>query len=130
MRDIQHHGTSIRHDFEDPFLYEENAQDESFQFFKFISPIIGTWTQRKHDPSLVYIDYDENLRGRSRSWDQTLPQAKFVYNTICGSKDVQEEVQLKIEKTNEKYMAATDKKWKEKLFKEVMMVYLRRENPY
>jgi len=51
MKDIQHHDTSIRHDFEDPFLQEENAQDKNFQFFKFISPTIGIWTQRKHDPS-------------------------------------------------------------------------------
>ena len=74
MRVTQHHGTSLRHDFKNPFLQEENTRDKSFQFFKFISPTIGTWTQRKHDPSLVYIDYDENLRGRSRSWDQIVPQ--------------------------------------------------------
>jgi len=61
IRDIQHHGTSIRHNFKDPFLQEENAQDESFQFFKFISPTIGTWTQRKHDPSLSYMDCDEDF---------------------------------------------------------------------
>ena len=45
MRDIQHPGTSILYDFEDPFLQEKNSQDESFQFFKFISPTIGTWMQ-------------------------------------------------------------------------------------
>jgi len=42
LRDVQHHGISIRHDFEDPFLQKENARDESFQFFKFISLTIGT----------------------------------------------------------------------------------------
>jgi len=61
MRDIQHHHTSIRHDFKDPFLHENNAHDESFQFFKFILPTIATWMQQKHDPLLSYIDYDENL---------------------------------------------------------------------
>ena len=108
--DIQHHDTSIRYDFENPFLQEENAQDESFQFFKFKLPTITTWTRRKHDPALSYMDYDENLRGKSRSWDQTLPQAEFVYNTVRGSKDVQEEVQLKIKKTNKKNKATADKK--------------------
>ena len=43
------------------------------------------------------MDYDENFRGRSRSWDQTLSQVEFVYNnTVRGSKDVQEELLLKI----------------------------------
>ena len=51
MKNNQHQGTYIHHDFEDPFLQEENAQDKNFQFFKFISPTIGIWTQRKHDPS-------------------------------------------------------------------------------
>jgi len=72
-----------------------------------------------HDPSLRYMDYDENLRDWSRSWDQTLPQAEFAYNnTIRGSKDVQEEIQLKIEKTNKKYKVTSDKKRREKLFEE------------
>jgi len=66
MRDIQYQGTSIRHDFEDPFLRKENTRDESFQLFKFISPTIGTWTQRKHDPSLSYMEFDEDPRGESR----------------------------------------------------------------
>ena len=74
------------------------------------------------------MDYDKNLRDRSSSWDQTLPQAEFVYNnTARGSKNVQKEFQLKIEKTN-KYKTTTDKKRRKKLFKEEdMMVYLRRE---
>ena len=84
--------------------------------------------KKKHDPSLSNMDYDENLRGRSRSWDQALPQVEFVYNnTVRDSKDVQEEVQLKIEKTNKKYKTMADKKRQEKLFKEedIMMAYLR-----
>ena len=46
--------------------------------------------------------------------------------TIHGSKNVQEEVQLKIEKTNKKYKASTNKKRRQKLFEEedMMMVYL------
>jgi len=58
-----------------------------------------------------------------------LPQVEFAYNTVHGSKNVQEEVQLKIEKTNKKYKATTDKKRREKLFKkeDMMMVYLKRE---
>jgi len=67
MREIQHNDTSIHHDFENNFLQEENTQEESFQFFKFISPIIGIWMQQKHDASLSYVDYDENHRCRSRS---------------------------------------------------------------
>jgi len=55
MRDIQHHGTSIRHDFEDHFLQEENAQDKSFQFFKFISPTISTWVQHVLQGKLNFI---------------------------------------------------------------------------
>ena len=118
MRDIQHHVTSIRHDFKDLFLQEENVQDESFQFFKFISPAIDTWTQRKHDPSLNYMDCNEDFPSKPRSWDQTFSQAEFAYNNVVrGSKDVQE-VQLKIEKTNEKYQATADKKRREKLFEE------------
>ena len=46
MRDIKHPSTSILYDFEDPFLHEKNSQDESFQFFKFISPTVSTWAQR------------------------------------------------------------------------------------
>jgi len=61
MEDNRHLGTFIFYNFKDPFLQEENARDESFQFFKFISPTIGTWTRRKHDPSLSCMDYDENL---------------------------------------------------------------------
>ena len=43
---LQQHSTSIRYDFKDPFLQKENVQDENFQFFKFISPTIDTWTCR------------------------------------------------------------------------------------
>ena len=55
-----------------------------------------------------------------------MPQAEFAYNnTICRSKDVQEEVRLKIEKTNKKYKAVVDKKGREKRFeKEDMMRYI------
>jgi len=45
MRDIQHHGTSILHAFEDPFMRRESARDESFKFFKFVLPTISTWAQ-------------------------------------------------------------------------------------
>ena len=61
MEDNHHHDTVILHDFEDLFMQKENSRDESFQFFKFISPTIGTWTQRKHDPSLSYMDCDEDF---------------------------------------------------------------------
>ena len=45
MRDIQYHGASILHDFEDPFMGKENVIDESFKFFKFISSSISTWAR-------------------------------------------------------------------------------------
>ena len=44
----------VRHDFGDPFMHKDNVQNESFQFFNFISPTIGIWMRRKHDPSLSY----------------------------------------------------------------------------
>ena len=130
MEGNQHHGTFIFHNVKDPFLKEENVQEESFQLFKLISSIIRSWARWKHDPSLSCMDYDEYLRGRSRSWYQTLPQAEFVYNsTIHSSKDTQEEVQWKIEKINMKYKTTADKKRQEKFFnKEVMtMMNLRRD---
>ena len=70
-----------------------------------------------------------NLQGRSRSWDQTLPQAQFAHNnTVHDSKDVHEEVQLKIEKTNKKYKVTAEKKRREKLFEEEdMMIYFKKE---
>ena len=74
-----HHGISIHHDFEDPYLQKESARGEKFKFFKFISPTIGTWAQQKHDPSLSYMDYDEDFRDKLRSWDQTFSQAEFAY---------------------------------------------------
>ena len=49
-----HHSASTLHDFKDPSMRKESASDENFQVFKFISPIIGTWAQREHDPSLSY----------------------------------------------------------------------------
>ena len=55
---------------------------------------------------------------------------EFVYNhMVCGSKDVQKEVQLKIEKINKKYKETADKKRQEKPFeeKDMTMVYLRKE---
>jgi len=59
---------------------------------------------------------------KPRLWDQTLPQAKFAYNnTVRVPTDVQEEVRLKIEKSN-KYKTSTDKKRQEKLFEEDMMM--------
>ena len=45
MRDIQHHGTFILHDFEDLFMQKESARDERFKFFKFMSPTIGKRAQ-------------------------------------------------------------------------------------
>jgi len=42
MRYIQHHGASILHDFEDPFMRKESVRGESFKF-KFISLAISTW---------------------------------------------------------------------------------------
>ena len=77
-----HHSASIFHGFKDPFMREESARDESFQVFNFISPTIGTWMQQKHDPSLSYRNYDEDLRGRSRFWDHIFPQAEFTRDGI------------------------------------------------
>jgi len=57
---------------------KENAQDESFQFFEFISPTSSTWTQRMLDSSLHYMGHDKYIRGRSRFWDHTFSQAKFA----------------------------------------------------
>jgi len=57
----------IHHDFEDPFMREESARDEKFKFFKFMSLTIGMWAQRKHDPSLSYMDRDEDFRDKLRS---------------------------------------------------------------
>jgi len=45
MKDSYHHGTIIFHDFEDPFLPKENAQDDNSKFFEFISPTISMWVQ-------------------------------------------------------------------------------------
>jgi len=38
--------TFILQGFEDPFIQKESARDESFKFFKFISPAISTWARR------------------------------------------------------------------------------------
>ena len=46
MRDIQHHGTFIFHDFEDPFMWKESVRDESFKFCKFVLPTISMWAKR------------------------------------------------------------------------------------
>jgi len=126
MKNNQHHGTSTHHD---PFLQKESVRGERFKFFKFISPTIGMWAQRKHDPSLSYINCDEDFQDKPRSWDQIFFQAEFEYNMIWGSTDVQEEIRLKIEKFNKKYKTAADKKRREKLFEkeDMMIVYLRRE---
>jgi len=43
IKDNQHHGTSILHGFEDPFMQMESARDENFNFFKFISLTISMW---------------------------------------------------------------------------------------
>ena len=93
MRGIQHHDTFVHHDFKDPFVWEESARHERFKFFKFMLPTIGIWAQRKHGPTLSYMDCDEDFRDKPRLWDQTLPQVEFMNNnTVRGSKNVQEEV--------------------------------------
>jgi len=53
----------------------------------------------------------------------------YVQQHSLGSKDVQENVQLKIEKTYKKYKTTTDKKRREKLFEkeDMMTIYLSRE---
>ena len=81
-----------------------------FKLFKFMSTTIGMWAQRKHDPSLSYMDCDEDFRDKPRSWDQTLPQAEFKYNKVRDLTDVQKEVRSKIEKSNKKYKAVAEKK--------------------
>ena len=45
MRDIQRHDVSSLHGFEDSFMRKENARDESFKLFQFISLAISTWAQ-------------------------------------------------------------------------------------
>jgi len=45
MKDNQHHITCILHDFEDCFMRKKSAKDESYKFFKFVSPTINTWAQ-------------------------------------------------------------------------------------
>jgi len=45
MEDNNHHATIIFHDFKDHFLQKKSAQDDSFEFFEFISPTISTWVQ-------------------------------------------------------------------------------------
>ena len=45
MKDNHHHDTIILHEFEDSFKQKENARDERFNFFKFISLTISTWVQ-------------------------------------------------------------------------------------
>ena len=54
-RDIQHHDASILHDFEDPSMEKESARDESYVFFKFISPTISTQAQRVLQGMLNFI---------------------------------------------------------------------------
>ena len=68
MRDIQYQGTSICHDFEDPFVQKKNAWDESFQFFEFISPTINTWVQHilQGMPNLIFTRILEDLLHRSK----------------------------------------------------------------
>ena len=46
MEDNHHHGTIIFHDFKDPFMQKENAQNDNSKFFEFISPTNITWVQR------------------------------------------------------------------------------------
>ena len=53
-KSLWQHSATILHNFKDNFMQKESAQDASFQFFKFISPTIGTWARQKHDPSLTY----------------------------------------------------------------------------
>jgi len=43
MKGIQHHGAYILRGFNDPFMRKEGDANESFKFFKFISPTISTW---------------------------------------------------------------------------------------
>ena len=43
MEDNHHHDTIILHNFEDPFLRKKSANDDSSNFFEFISPTISTW---------------------------------------------------------------------------------------
>jgi len=45
VEDIPDHGKVILYGFEDPFLRKKSDKDDSFNFFKFISPTISTWLQ-------------------------------------------------------------------------------------
>ena len=55
VRDIQHHDASILHGFEVSFMQKESARNESFKFFKFISPTISTLAQRVLYSMLSFI---------------------------------------------------------------------------
>ena len=76
-----------------------------------------------------YMKFNEERRGESSFWDYTFPQAEFAYNMVRNSKDVQEEVQLKIKKINKKCKATAIKNRREEHFEkeEMMMVLLRRK---
>ena len=59
-----------------------------------------------------------------------MPQVEFAYsNIVYDSMDAQEDVRLKIEKSDKKYKAIVEKKRREKLFEEedMMMINLRRK---
>ena len=67
MKNNHHHGTIILHYLEDPFLQKKSAKDDSFKFFKFISPTISTWVQHVLQGMSNFISdrtLEDLLRGR------------------------------------------------------------------
>ena len=100
MRNFQHHDTFILHDFEDPFMQKESARDETFKFFKFVSPTISAWAQQVPQgmPNFIFNRTLEYLLHGSEPWNYgsmmymeehqpiTFPQVEFAqdYTVHCS----------------------------------------------
>jgi len=79
MEDNHHHGTIIFHDFKDPFLQKENAQDNSSKFFELISHTISTWVQcvpQDMSNSISNRTLKDLLRSKSMNYESMV----YVYD--------------------------------------------------